>query len=106
MKLPHALGFIALSSCLAAGCAGTGTARFAVNAPSRGGNAGLSAGVSAMVARGADDRIGSSLTGRATDADFRVNEAASFSEHERQFAGPTPQVPIPHDGRQGSASLW
>lgn len=106
MKLPLALGFIALSSCLAAGCAGTGTARYAVNSPVRGASVGLNAGATAVVTRGADDRVGGGFIGRATEADIHVNEAASFSEHERQFAGPTPQVPIPHDGHQGSATLW
>ena len=84
MKLPHALGFIAMSLCLSAGCANTRATHLASAAPVRGGSAAVGGSV------GHDD--------------FHVNEAATFTTHEPQFAGPTPQVPIPRDGWQGQPS--
>ena len=106
MKSLLALGFIAMSSSLAAGCASTSSTQFAGSSPVRGGNGGISSGMASIVARGADERIGGAMINRGTDSDMHVNEAASFSSHDERFAGPTPQVPIPHDGRQGQPTNW
>lgn len=106
MKLPPALGFIAMLSCLSAGCASTGAQNSLGIAQVRGGNGAISSGVASAVARGiADERAGGAMSS-GVDRDFHVNEAASAPSHDPQFAGPTPQVPIPHDGRQGQPTDW
>jgi hypothetical protein len=106
MKLSHALGFIAVFSCLAAGCAGTSASQLAGVGPMRGG-AGAAAGVASAAGRDlASEHSGTSLAGSVGRDDYQINAAATFSDHEPQFAGPTPQVPIPHDGRQGQPTDW
>lgn len=107
MKLSHALGFIAVSSCLSAGCASTGASQLASAGQARGGNGSQGGALASAVARGiADERVGGMASGNVGRDDFQINAAASFSEHDQQFAGPTPQVPIPHDGRQGQPTDW
>lgn len=107
MKLSHALGFIAVSSCLSAGCASTSASQLAGAAPVRGGSGSFGNGLASVAARGiADERAGCSMSGSMGRDDFHMNEAASVSDRDRQFAGPTPQVPIPHDGRQGQPTDW
>ncbi|MDO9017106.1 MAG: hypothetical protein Q8S73_14510 [Deltaproteobacteria bacterium] len=105
MKLPHALGFIAMSLCLSAGCANTRAATLASAAPVRGGSAVVGGSGGSAIARGdASERAGGMAGGSVGHDDFHVNEAATFTTHEAQFAGPTPQVPIPRDGWQGNPS--
>lgn len=102
MKYRSTLGLIALSSCLSAGCASTRATQLGSGASARGGGGSLAGGATAAVARGvADERVGGMMAGSLGRDDFHVNEAASASERDPQFAGPTPQVPIPHDGRSG-----
>lgn len=105
MKLPHALGFIAMSLCLSAGCANTRATNLASAAQIRGGSAAVGGSGGSAIARGdASERAGGMAGGSVGHDDFHVNEAASFTTHEPQFAGPTPQVPIPRDGWQGQPS--
>ena len=102
MKLRYALGFIAMSLCLSAGCANTRSTHLASAAPVRGGSAALGGSGGSPLSRGdAAERLGGMAAGSAGHDDFHVNEAATFTSHEPQFAGPTPQVPIPRDGWQG-----
>lgn len=106
MKLSHAVGFVAVSSCFWVGCAGTGSSRHVGIASMGGGSGALSSGAASADARGlAAERAGGMMSG-AAGRDVPMREAASFSERDPQFAGPTPQVPIPHDGRQGQPASW
>lgn len=106
MKLSHALGFVAVSSCLAAGCASTSASQHAGIAPLRSGSGAVGGVASAGDRDLASEHGGSALTGASGHDDFQINTAASFSDRDPQFAGPTPQVPIPHDGRQGQPTDW
>lgn len=107
MKLPHALAILVASSCLSAGCATTSTSFVAGAGPMRGVSGSVGASASAVASRNfADEHMGSAIAGSATRDDMHVNEAATFSGRDPQFAGPTPQVPIPHDGRHGDPALW
>ena len=72
-----------------------------------GASGGLSATATSVAGRNiADEHGGSSLAGATMRDEMHVNEAASFSARDPQFAGPTPQVPIPHDGRNGDPTNW
>ena len=107
MKLTQALGVLAVSSCLWAGCASTSTQQLAGIAPTRGSGGAFGGAMSAAVARGiGDERVGGSLSGGVGRDEFHGSESASPSDRDPQFAGPTPQVPIPHDGRQGQPANW
>ncbi len=107
MKFTQALGVLAVSSCLSAGCANTGAPQLTGSASTRAASGAFGGGMSGAVARGiGGDRVGASLSGGIGRDEFRVNESASPSERDPQFAGPTPQVPIPHDGRHGQPTDW
>jgi len=107
MKIHHVLAVLVASSCLVAGCATTGSSNGVGVGPMRGAGGGLSATASSVAARNlADDRIGSSMAGATMHDEMHGHEAATFSGRDPQFAGPTPQVPIPHDGNSGNPVNW
>lgn len=107
MKLPHALAVLVASSCLVAGCATTGSSNGGGVGPMRGASGGLSVVATSVAARNlADEHVGGSAAGATVHDEMHINEAAAFSGRDPQFAGPTPQVPIPRDGRNGDPTNW
>lgn len=107
MKLPHALAVLVASSCLVAGCAITGSSHGAGLGSTSGSSGGLSATATTVAARNiSDEHGGGSMAGATMHDEMHGNEAAAFSARDPQFAGPTPQVPIPRDGRNGDSTNW
>lgn len=107
MKLHHALAVLVASSCLVAGCATTGSTNTVGGVQVRGAVGGLSANATGAASRDlAEEHGGSAIAGSSNRDDMHLNEAATFSGRDPQFAGPTPQVPIPRDGRSGNPAMW
>ncbi len=71
----------------------------------RGASGGLSVMATSVAARNlADEHTGGAAAGATMHDEMHLNEAATYSGRDPQFAGPTPQVPIPRDGRNGDPS--
>lgn len=106
MKFHHALAVLVASSCLVAGCATTGSTSTVGGVQVRSVAGAQSANATAAASRDLGvERVGA-IIGSVSRDDVHFNEAATSSGRDPQFAGPTPQVPIPRDGCSGSPALW